>query len=451
MALPDGTVVPDPSAGPAASGHVSHHAKALVGVLAVSAVGVLATAGFQLVVIRGLGPTDYGLLASFLALINVASIGSAALRNSVAVATAEARGGEVAGRRRFDGSTIEALVLGGLCTVGILAASPLLGGGDVPALALVFAALTVGPYFLFARAQGLLQGAARARAVVLWSTGTQVAQLVLSVAALMLGLSAVGVLGALLLTSVLGTVGASLQARRSGLATGPGVFGAGTVVVLLLTIAFTWLTSMDVVLVRGGAPADLAGGYAAAATVVKTVLIVPSTLSLYLLPRFVNRRDDVAMTRLGVTVTMGISLAAGLAMAGLVTVLRDLVVAIFGAGYEATGEMLPLLALSWIPWAMAQGLLIRLTAASSRTGVVALVVLAVAQWIVGRAVLPDVDAFIVANGAVGACTLLAFLVVHLRLVRASTARRDDRAQDTLKALSPEPGTGEDGNEGEGAQ
>lgn len=410
-------MVPVTSAGATARGHAQQHARALAGVLVVSAVGVASTAAFQLLVIRGLGPSVYGLLASFLALINVASIGSAALRNSVAVATAEARRRPVRRGPRLDGSTIEALVLGAICTVGVLVASPLLGSGEVSPLALVFAALTVGPYFLFARAQGLLQGAGRARAVVLWSTGAQVLQLGLSVVALALGWSAVGVLGALLLTSVLGTVGAAAQARRGALGTGPRAFSADTVVVLLLTVVFTWVTSMDVVLVRGGSPADVAGAYAAAVTVIKTILIVPSTLSLYLLPRFVARRDDSSMTRLGVAVTLGITLVASLVMVGLVTWLGDVVAAIFGDGYAQTAELLPLLAVAWIPWAMAQGLLIRLTAASTRVGVGALLVLALVQWFGGKAALPSVETFIVFNGAVGVAVLVAFLAAHLHLSR----------------------------------
>lgn len=413
-------VGPPGAAADGARAHATHHARALAGVLTIGGVGVLATAAFQLVVIRGLGPTGYGLLASFLALINVASVASAALRNSVAVAAAKATTLDETptGRRRLDGSTVEALVLGGLCMVGVLVASPLVGGeeGVAPA-ALVFAVLAVGPYFLFARAQGLLQGASRTGVVVLWSTGTQVLQLGLSVAVMALGWGAVGVLGAILVTSLVGTVGSAIQARRLQLVTRTRPFTPETVVVLALTIAFTWTVSVDVVLVQMEVDGALAGAYAAAATVVKTMLIVPATLSLYLLPRFVHRRRDAAMTRLGVLVTLGITLVAGGVMVGLVAVAGDFIAGVFGSGYDRTADILPVLALAWIPWAMAQGLLIRLTAVSSRAGVVAVVVLALCQWFGGRAVLPSVSGFITFNGVLGVVVLAAFVGIHLALSR----------------------------------
>lgn len=414
---------PDVSLPGGGRGHLARHGRALVGILLVSGAGVLATAGFQVVVIRGLGPSGYGLLASFLALINVASIGSAALRNSVAVATAEARATAVPEGRRLDASTVEALVLGGLCTVGVLVAWPLVGGTqDASFAALALTALTVGPYFLFARAQGLLQGASRSRAVVMWSTGAQVCQFVLAVGALLLGWGAVGVLGAVLVTALLGTVGAAVQARRGGLVTGTRAFSGSTVTVLLLTIVFTWVTSMDVVLVRSVVDPDLAGAYAAAVTVVKTVLIVPATLSLYLLPRFVNRRDDASMTRVGVLVTLGITLVTSLAMYLVVLLAGDVVAGFFGQGYDRTGELLPVLALAWIPWAMAQALLIRLTAVASRPGVAVLVVLALVQWFVGREVLTSIERFVAFNAGVAGATMLSFAAIHLVLVRRATRR-----------------------------
>lgn len=401
-------------------GHVAQHGRALLGILVVSGIGVAATAGFQFAVIRGLGPAGYGLLASFLALINVASVGSTALRNSVAVTLANERlaAPSVPRRRRLDGSAWEALLLGGLCTLGLLVASPLVStGGDVSLVALGFLVATVTPYFLAARAQGLLQGAGRARAVVVWTTGGQVLQLALSLGALALGLGAVGVLVVILVVATAQAVGIGVQAGRLGLGTISRAFGRGTIVVLLLTIAFTWVTSMDVVLVRSQVASHDAGAYAAAVIVIKTMLIVPSTLSLYLLPRFVNRKDDRAMTRLGVVVSLGITLGASVVLLGVVVLARDLLARVFGAGYDLTAELLPVLAVSWIPWALAQALLIRLTAAESSTAIAVVVGLALLQWFGGTLVLPSLEGFVWFNGAVGAATFVAFLVVHLLLAR----------------------------------
>lgn len=427
MTIADGPVEgPTPPGPEARFGHVNRHGRALLAIAVISGVGVLATVGFQLVVIRGLGPVEYGLFAAFLAFINVASIGSAALRNSVAVSVADALAtGRAAVRTRsLDASTIEALVLGAICTVGVLLASPMLGGsrGTDP-IALAFVALTATPYFLFSRAQGLLQGEGNSRSVVLWSTGAQVAQFLLSIVALALGAGAKGVLAVLLLTAVAGAVGSSVEARGSGLATGGRAFTPDTTVVIALTIAFAWLTSIDVVLVRSGVEEAVAGSYAAAAVLIKTTLIIPATLSLYLLPRFVNRRRDASMTRLGVNVTLAISFVGGLVMLAVVYWCDDIIVAVFGGDYEDAVAILPALAVAWLPWAMAQGLLIRLTAVSSRSGLAFLVVLAIVQWFGGRAVLPGVERFIVFNGVVGTVALVALFVVHLIMTR-----RDDDAR-----------------------
>ena len=48
----------------------SQHGGALLGIAAAAALGIGATAGFQVVASRGLGPRDYSLLTAFLAFIN---------------------------------------------------------------------------------------------------------------------------------------------------------------------------------------------------------------------------------------------------------------------------------------------------------------------------------------------------------------------------------------------
>ncbi|EYR64768.1 hypothetical protein N866_05160 [Actinotalea ferrariae CF5-4] len=409
------------------SPHLVRHGRALLGVGLVSGVGVAATAAFQFVAIRGLGPAEYAVLASALALLNVASIGSSALRNSVAVAVADAGAASAtsARPRRRDGSITEAWVLGAVCTVGLAVAAPLASGGlDVWVLALV--ALAVAPYFLFSRAQGLLQGGGRAKAVVLWSSGAQVAQLVLAAVVLLLGGGATVVLAALAFVAVAGAVGSSVQAARERLTTSARPFGRDTTVVMALTIVFAWLISMDVVLVRAGAEPVVAGGYAAAVVVVKSTLIVPATLSLYLLPRFVARRGDAAMSRTGTNVTVMIALAGGLAMVAVVALLGDLVVSVFGGGYETVGEVLVPLALAWVPWAAIQALLIRVTATRSRTGLAVLLTAALVQWTGARMILPDLMGFIVFSGVLGTVIALALFIVHLRAAaRAATSESVD--------------------------
>ncbi|MGO4691578.1 lipopolysaccharide biosynthesis protein [Glaciibacter sp. 2TAF33] len=400
-------------------GLVSQHGRAILEIGLVSVLGILATAGFQIVSLRGLGAEQYGLLASFLALINVAAIGSSALRNSVAVTTADVTRPPQARnprRGRLDSSMIEALVLGGACTCAIVFLSPWLASSlAANAPAVIFTAAAMVPYFLFSRAQGLLQGSGDSRSVVWWSTGAQLVQIALAVAALLLGFGPLGILAALVLTAAFGAFGASIQARGFGV---PGVrrpFSFNSSVVLLITIAFAWLTNIDVVLVRAGAPEDVAGAYAAAAVLVKTTLIIPATLALYLLPRFVSRRKDAAMTRLGVNVTLGITLMAGLAMFFVVLLGGPLIVQLlFGPGYQASGRILPWFALAWLPWALVQGVLTRLTAASSKVALAVLVLAIVGQWITATILLPNVFAMILANGCLGLVVFVCLFVIHLR-------------------------------------
>jgi O-antigen/teichoic acid export membrane protein len=407
----------DPPVERGRSGLVSQHGRAIVEIGFVSGLGILATTGFQIVTIRGLGPQAFGLLASFIALINVASIGSSALRNSVAVMTADSSADASTARgvrRRIDGSLVEALVLGAIGTVAILVVAPLLSqslSSNLVAILVTAAAIT--PYFLFARAQGRLQGVGDARAVVWWSTGAQVAQLALACLVLVLGFGFIGVLLALLLCAVVGAAGASMQARRFGIPPVSRPFTMNSTAVLVLTLAFAWLTNADVVLVRGGAPEQIAGAYAAAAVLIKTSLIIPATLSLYLLPRFVQRRGDASMTQLGVNVILVATFATGALMLIAVLLFGSFIVGLlFGSSYDASIGLLPWFALTWIPWAMAQGVLIRVTAIASRLGLVLMLVAAVAQWLAASILLPDVVGMMIANGCVGLVVFVSLYLIH---------------------------------------
>lgn len=416
----------------ARGGLVAQHGKALVEIAGVSILGILATAGFQIITIRGLGPADFGLLASFLALINVASVGSSALRNSVAVSTAEAlnSGGSFVGRGRIDSSLVEALVLGALGTTGVfifgLTIAPS-GAGGLAAVALTAAAII--PYFLFSRAQGRIQGTGDSRSVVWWSTGAQIAQAVLALVAVLLGAGAAGVLVVLVVTAVAGAFGASAQARRIGLYGAGRPFSMSATVVLLLTVGFAWLTNADVVYVRALVPEELAGAYAAAAVVIKTTLVIPTTLSLYLLPRFVRSRGDASMTNLGVNVILGVTLVSGIVMFVFVFFFGGVVVDIlFGARYEDSVPILIGLALSWIPWALSQGILVRTTAAVSKAGVIVIAVAALAQWASARLFLPNITWWLVANGCVGLLVFVGLYISHHLSLRRSAPKATDRIE-----------------------
>lgn len=381
-----------------------------------SSLGIIATAGFQVVASHGLGPRDFGLLTAFLAFINIAAVGSAALRNAVAVDVAADDQRATAPRfKKLDSSAVEALVLGALFTAGLVVASPWLTSSlQSSASAPLIAAATVLPYFLFARALGILQGKRRTRAVVWLSTASQIVQFLLAIVVLAFGWGVTGVLWVYMFTVVAVTICAWRMTRGAGTGAQRRAFSKTSAVVLLLSITFAWLTSVDVILVRAGTPDLVSGAYSAGAVLVKLTLILPATLSLYLLPRFVSGRKNGALSRLGVNLTVGLTAIAGVAIALTLWLAGPLITGLlFGAAYDQTASLLPAMALSWIPWAMTQAILVRVTAVASIPGLIVLLVAAAAQWAGAKLLLPDLDAMIILNGVVGASAFAMLFVIHL--------------------------------------
>ena len=403
-------------------GYLRRHTGPLITVGAVSILGILASAIFQAVTGRGLGPEAFGLLAAFLSIVNIAAIGASALQSSVAVATARSlaeAGGHDASlrvRRGWDSASVEALVLGGTATLVVVLLAPVLADQlTTSTLAIYLAALTILPSFLFSVAQGRLQGVGRANAVAGWSTSSQVLRVLLAAGALAVGLGAVSVLVTVLVAITAVMFAASWQVRGFHLPTTTNAFSANSVVLIMLTLSFAWLTNIDVLLVRIGSAESHAGMFAAAAVLAKMILIVPTTLSVYLLPRFVNRQGDRRALRFGVNVILLTVLGSGLvAVLALALVGRFLIAIFFGPGYQEAAALLPWLSLAYLPWALASGLLIRLTAAVSHQALIVFVVAAVIQWILARSVLPDLGAMITVVGTLGVAVATLMFILHAR-------------------------------------
>ena len=397
-------------------GYLRRHAGPLLSVGGLAVLGILSTSAFQIVTGRGLGPKAFGLLAAFLAIVNIAAIGASALQNSAAVVTAAPQEMLSGPRRRLDGPMIEALLLGGAVTVAVLAASaPIAHSLGTSELTVILAALTVIPSFLFSVALGRLQGAGRAMAVTGYSTASQILKLGLAVVVLVAGLGAVSVLFSVLLAIAAVTAAASWQTVRLGLRTGAAAFSRRSIVVISLTLAFAWLTNIDVVLVRAHTGETVSGAFAAAAVLAKMGLLIPTVLSLYLLPRFASRGDDRGAVRFGVNVVFLTVLASGLGLALFVRLFGDILVGLlFGSGYHLAAQILPWMALAYLPWALAQGLLISLTARASRGALAILLAAAVAQWVSATVFLPDVKAMITAIGVTGLVATGALFALHLR-------------------------------------
>ncbi len=403
--------------GEASRGYLRRHSVPLATVGGLALLGIASTSAFHVVTGRSLGVEAFGLLASFLAIVNIAAIGASALQNSTAVATARALpAGGAEPRQRLDGPMVEALLLGGTGSLVVVLLAPVLADSlTTSRLAVYLAAATILPSFVFSCALGRLQGHGQARSISAWSTVQQLLRVLLAAACLAVGLGAVTVLLTVLMAVSLVATGATWQSRSLHLPSSVPALSRHSGVLIMLTLSFAWLTNIEVVLVRAGTPEVVSGAFAAAAVMAKILLLVPTTLSLYLLPRFVHREADAGAIRYGVNVVLGTVLVCGLGLALLVWLLGDTFVAVlFGDGYALAADLLPWMAVAYLPWALAQGLLIRLTASASVEALAVLVVSAVLQWVAASLLLPDVYLMIAAIGGIGVLATSALFVLHLR-------------------------------------
>lgn len=402
-------------------GHVKAHAGPLTGVAFASVLGAAASFVFQILSARYLAPVDFGLLAAFFVIVNVASIGSSALQNTVVVHTASSvAGAETRPRRRWP---VEAVAVGLSGAVLVCALSPWLAQAlDTGVWVLIVAAATIPLSFVFADAVGLLQGSGRVASSIWWSTGALLARVVMIVVVIAVGAGLGGVIGSILATSVLGAVGAVWTARRIR-RPARGLFTATGLVIVILTVAFTWLTGADVFFLRASGPAELAGAYASVVVLVKGAFLLPATLSLYLLPRFVRNRDNVKLTRLGVLLTLGASLTTSALMIAVFAAFGPwLVPLLFGSAYTEAISLLIPIAVAYTPWMAAQGMLIKMTSSASPAAAVLAIVTVIAQGIFFALVAPNVEAMLIGLFVLGVIMLGAFLVIDALQSRRILAR-----------------------------
>lgn len=397
------------------SGHIRSHARGLSAVALASMVGVLAAFVFQIVSARYLGTADFGLLVAFLNIISVAAVGSSSLQNIITVQTAatiaegRAPSPRLGRRRRVPW---EAIVMGGIGGVALAVSAPLIAGAlDTTTVVVLAAAACIPLSFVFADALGLLQGSGDVARAVWWSTVSLVGRILLLVLAIAFGYGVAGVIGAVVAATALSVVGALFSARRVP-RPAEGAFTLDGLTIVLLTVTFAWLTASDVIFLRAGAPEATAGAYAAVTVLVKAGFLVPSTLSLYLLPRFVRARDNPRLARIGVLTTLGLSIATSLATV-LVFVLTGpwLIDLLYGTAYADASTLLVPVALAYAPWMAAQGMLIKMTSTASKGGAAVLVVAVLIQWLAFQFLVPDIAGMLSWFAGIGVVTLVAFLVL----------------------------------------
>jgi O-antigen/teichoic acid export membrane protein len=406
-------------------GHIAHHGKSVALIGVVSGIGILASFAFQIMTARFLGPSDFGILAAFFAIINIAAMGSSSLQNAVTVQTARAlrESARVVPKKKYlDGFMLEALYLGGAGAVLVIASSIWLDQSfnSSPVIPLV-AATSIILSFVFARALGSIQGTGDSLGAVRWSTISLLLRVALVFVSFMFGLGLVGVLIAVLVGNLLSTWGALHKAQSLGLELQHKAFQRSGLVVLAISVVFATATNLDIIMVRAGAPADVAGTYAAAAVLVKAAFMVPATLSLYLLPRFVRQESNASLTRLGMRLTLALTLTASLGMLVVFALWgQGIGQLLYGSRYDFGQNLLVHLTLAYLPWMLAQGLLIRMIAMSSTTAFVLLGALLAVEVVLIWASLPNIDAMLASLACVGLVAAIGFYIIERRASQKSS-------------------------------
>jgi O-antigen/teichoic acid export membrane protein len=392
-----------------------------------SALGIVTTLLFQIATARFLSPSEYGLVAAFLAIVNIAAIGAVALQNAVTVQVAKK---EIVSKRnsvnfnstrskimfnKFDATTVEAAGLGlGGALILLLFYKPLSDQLDTQPIVLVAAAATIPMSFFISRDLGILQGSEKTVATVMWSTLSAILRLVL-VLVLVLTYQSAGaaILGVFLALTITFTA-LWVQVRRTNYKSIHRPFSLASLSVILMSILFAWLTNIEIVFVRALIPSADSGNYAVAASLIKASLIIPGTISLFLLPKLAKQRGNSLGKPLFATLIF--SFAAIILFTGLMyfygSVLFSLV---FGSQYQLSNEFLATVSFTFLPWLLAQALLIKLNAQARFIGIPILVAVAVAQSLMFYQTLPNLEVTIWGNGLIGiTCFTLMLLLLFLK-------------------------------------
>lgn len=409
-----------PLNGPAESALV-RHARNLSLIAVVSGIGTIGSVVFQTITIRILTPSEFGLVAALLAIANLAAVGSAALRNSVAVEYSAIPYSAQA-FRQIDRSLVESIAIGLISTfaVGLLLLSSAQAlNADQVAIVLVVA--SVVPYFISARSTGLLQGAGRALSVVVWSTASVLLQVLLMASIAFRFATIESVLIVMLIAAVFNAAGSSIQSYVNRLSTAGRYFPKRMVIVLVTSVALTWLSTSDTIFARIWASEEIAGQFAAAAAGAKVMLLVPAALSMYLLPKFVRFADNRSVMLRGVYLSLVVSLGFGGVLALMFLVFAPLIQFVLGDSYRPAVELMPILALALIPLAGAQAVFIRILTLGKIAPLVLLVSLSTLQALAFWITLPNVSEFLTAIAIVGILAVIAGVVInHRTLLKSNT-------------------------------
>jgi glycosyltransferase involved in cell wall biosynthesis/O-antigen/teichoic acid export membrane protein len=309
---------------------------------------------FHVVVSRLLGPSDYGALASLLAVVMVLSVPFGVLQTVVAQRTASLRA-----RGRED--EVSRFAAAALKTINLpaWAAALLIVAVGAPAFAAFLdlgygAAVLLAPYLLFsmlsAVAFGVLQGELRFGAIATLLMAGLLVRLGVGIGLVAGGL---GVAGAVLATAIapavtlvigLRLVQVDRKAWRAARRSFRNLGGSFAAAAFGLT-SFWLFAEVDIALARHFLPHDEAGYYSSAGLLTRALLFLPAAISVVAFPRFVAARErGEGHTRWLRVSLAGFAILLVPAVLGLILLREPLVSLAFSDRYAHAVSLVPALA-----------------------------------------------------------------------------------------------------------
>jgi O-antigen/teichoic acid export membrane protein len=376
--------------------------------------GNLSNYAFQVLSGRALGPHEYGILAGLLSIMGMVGLASSALQTAGAreVATKEM----IPGGRRLDTFARSGLRTAIVIASIVIALSPLItvAFGISVVTVLCLAAYLV-PTILLPIGFGKMQGAEDFLALA--AVGLFLALMKVLIA-LVAGASQLGVtpiMGGL----VAATAIAAWLALRIGSRHGEitlHVTGRETRIPFFAFLIFWTLSFIDVALAPVRFQAGEAGQYAAASTLGRAVVWIPSLVALVVFPRLAARAHvglgSERILRMSVLVSLALSL---LLVAFLVMVGKPLFAALYGNDYQGAATLAWKLALAGIPLGLANLLLFEKLARRRTRFLIPLVLILIAYASLLFVVPATGTAFVVVTAV---ADVLAFLLLMGPLFRA---------------------------------
>ena len=285
------------------------------------ALGNVATAVFHLITARWLGPNGYAELAALLALLGIISFPLAGAQFSVARAVAHARATdhEAEASRAYRRYLVSTGLSGAAATAAFaVAAIPVSRILDLDSTATVLiAAVAIVPGFVLPVIAGLVQGLQRFVLFAAVQVALPVSRTIVLSLAVLLDLGVAGALGANAAAGV-ATVCVFLWLLRHWLHR-PGPARAieaklGSVLLPAVggILAYTSLTTLDVVVAKVALSDNETGLYGAASILGRLILFLPAAVAAVLLPRVAARSARGQETRSILVLSMGVTAALAL-------------------------------------------------------------------------------------------------------------------------------------------